>query len=214
MTYLFSLAFSLSHVSESTTYTVSMTFSGAVLAGGRSSRFGSDKARFVLESKPLLAWVLESFAAAEQTFIVAGRDYGEFGVPVFEDLSRVQTPLSGLHSALVHASCEWVAVAACDLPFLTPQYWAILNTHREGVRAVVVRREGRLEPLAALYHRDLADRVFSRLQQGDLAVHKFVQALAPTETRVLPLERLALPRRTLTNVNTRGDLKAIVLSDD
>ena len=185
-----------------------MIFSGAVLAGGRSRRFGSDKARFVLRGKPLLAHVLESFADAEQTFVVAGRSYSEFGVPVFEDLSSLQTPLSGLHSALVHASCDWVAVAACDLPFLTPAYWAALNARRAGVRAVVVRRAGRLEPLAALYRRDLANRVFSRLQRGELAVHGFVQALAPAETCVLPWEELALPERTLTNVNTRSDLEA------
>ena len=184
-----------------------MTFSGAVLAGGRSSRFGSDKARFVLEGKPLLARVLESFSAAEQTFIVAGQDYGEFGVPVFADLSSVQTPLSGLHSALVHASCDWVAVAACDLPFLVPEYWGVLNAHRGGVRVVVVRREGRLEPLTALYHRDLADEVSSRLQQDKLSVHGFLKALTPSETCVLPWESLNLPERTLTNVNTQGDLQ-------
>ena len=183
-----------------------MSFSGAVLAGGRSRRFGRDKARFVLDGKPLLARVLESLADAEQTFIVANQDYSEFGMPVVEDLSNLQTPLSGLHSALVHATCDWVAVAACDLPYLTPEYWAALNAQRGGVRAAVVRRGGRLEPLAALYHRSLADRVFSRLQQDELAVHSFVQALAPTETCILPWENLDLPEQTLTNVNTRSDL--------
>ncbi len=174
-------------------------FSGAVLAGGRSQRFGSDKARFVLDGKPLLTRVLESLAAASERFVVADRDYSDFGPPVYADVLPAQTPLSGVHTALSRAAEDWVAVVACDLPYLTPAYWARLARHRAGVQAVVVRRGGRLEPLAAFYHRDLAPEAGRRLQRGDWAVYGFVES---AHTRILDFADLDLPPHTLTNLNT------------
>lgn len=179
-----------------------MTFSGAVLAGGRSRRFGSDKARYVLEGKPLLARVLASLTAASERFVVADGAYGDFGVPVYADSFPGQGPLSGVHTALGQAREDWVAVAACDLPYLTPAYWSTLARHREGVQTVVVRRGGRLEPLAALYHRDLAAEAARRLKRGDHALHSFVEN---SSTRVLAWETLDLPPETLTNLNTPPD---------
>ena len=178
-------------------------FSGAVLAGGRSSRFGSDKARHVYQGKALASWVLDSLESAHERFIVANTSYPEFGVNVYPDLAKVQSPLTGIHSALTHAKREWVAVAACDLPFLIPAYWAKLLAYREDAQAVVVARPGGLEPLAALYHKDLAPLIAQRLQQDERAVHSFLTSL---EVHFIPWEKLNLPPRTLTNVNTEADL--------
>ena len=181
-----------------------VSFSGAVLAGGFSKRFGSDKARYVLDGRALLTRVLDSLVGAAERFVVANRDYGEFGVPVYADVLPTRSPLSGVHTALCQAKEDWVAVAACDLPYLTPEYWAVLARHRnrKDVQAVVVEREGRLEPLAALYHRDLADEAARRLQRGDLAVHRFVGEI---NAHVLDWATLDLPPDTLTNLNTRPD---------
>lgn len=182
-------------------------FSGAVLAGGRSKRFGSDKARYVLDGKPLLTRVLDSLSAASERFVVADKKYDDFGVPVYQDTFAVQTPLSGVHTALSRAREEWVAVAACDLPYLTPDYWAALAQFCPGERAVIVCRAGRLEPLAALYHRDLAHIAAARLSRGDLAVHMFAKEV---EARILDWDTLAntlaLPPAVLTNLNSLQDL--------
>lgn len=183
-------------------YTEPVTFSGAVLAGGRSKRFGSDKARFVLGGEPLLSRVLMSLAEASERFVVADRDYSDFGVPVYPDDFAVQSPLSGLYTALERAREDWVAVAACDLPNLTPGYWATLARHHEGARAVVVRRGDRLEPLAALYHRDLAGSSLRHLESGNLTVHRFVESV---DACVLDFASLALPSDLLANLNTLPD---------
>jgi molybdenum cofactor guanylyltransferase len=80
-----------------------MGYSGAVLAGGASKRFGEDKALFPYRGKPLLQWVLESLQGAQERFVVANRPYEGFGVPVYPDLLPGADSLSGLHSALSHA---------------------------------------------------------------------------------------------------------------
>jgi molybdenum cofactor guanylyltransferase len=172
--------------------------SGAVLAGGRSSRFGSDKARFLWAGKPLLGHVLASMAELDERFVVANRPYPEFGVPVHADAGL--GPLGGLVAALRAARNDWVALAACDLPCLTPAYWAALAARApEAARAVGVTRAGRPEPLATLYHRALLPVLAARLAQRDLAMHP---VLALPGAHLVPLEGLGLPESTLRNLNT------------
>lgn len=147
-------------------------FSAAVLAGGRSARFGRDKARFIYQGKPLLAHVLASLSAAAERFIVANEPYPEFGVPVVADLIRGGDSLSGLHSALSHARYDWIALAACDLPYLTPAYWVLLLQCRDLWPIVMVRGQQGVEPLAALYHKRLLPLVTEQLQRGDFAMRR------------------------------------------
>lgn len=180
--------------------------SGALLAGGRSSRFGQDKALYVYRGKPLAAWVLESFAAADGPFaerlVISSRPY-DFGVPVYPDIYPGSS-LGGLHAALTHATRDWVALAACDMPFLTPAYWRQLLAYRNGADAVVVEGpQGRLEPLAALYHRRLLPSAERRLQAGDFRIQAL---LAEADARIVSSASLTVGAEVLLNANRLGDL--------
>ncbi|HGY10544.1 MAG TPA: molybdenum cofactor guanylyltransferase [Oceanithermus profundus] len=185
-----------------------MEFSGAVLAGGRSERFGQDKARFVWRGRPLAEHVLASLARAGERFLVANRPYPEFGVPVHADVIPGGDSLSGLHSALVHARFDWVAVAACDLPYLSPEYWAFMSraAGRTHARAVVAEGPtGWIEPLAAFYRKDLEPAARTQLEAGDLFLKHLVEA---AEAEIVPWSELA-PRfgaRLFLNANRLEDL--------
>ncbi|RIH89618.1 molybdenum cofactor guanylyltransferase [Calidithermus roseus] len=152
-------------------------FSAAVLAGGQSRRFGQDKARFVFRGRPLIEWVLESLCEARERVIVANRAYPEFGLPVLADVKPGGDALSGVYTALYHAQQEWVAVAACDLPFLSRDYWRLLLEHTwPGIRLVAgVSASGFVEPLAALYHRSLLEDVERRLSKGRLRLQSLFE---------------------------------------
>ncbi|MFS2111998.1 molybdenum cofactor guanylyltransferase [Sphingomonas sp. Sphisp140] len=80
-----------------------MRILGAVLAGGRSSRFGSDKALAVLEGKPLIAHAIEALAAHADTVVSCGRDWpGLVSIP--DNPAGGHGPLAGLNAALRHAA--------------------------------------------------------------------------------------------------------------
>ena len=166
-----------------------MKFSGAVLAGGQSSRFGQDKARHVWQGKPLLSWVLESLADADECFVVANRTYSDFGLPTYADVIAGTDSLSGIHSAVFHAHSEWVAVAACDLPKLVPEYWRYLFTKIEtDTQAVVgIGPRGFPEPLAAFYHCSLIPDIEHRLSRGELRLQSL---LVSAQTVVVPWAEL------------------------
>ncbi|MGL4610906.1 MAG: molybdenum cofactor guanylyltransferase [Trueperaceae bacterium] len=184
-----------------------MKFSGAVLAGGKSSRFGTDKARFIYKGKAMMRWVLESLEPASERFIIANETYDEFDFPIYADVISNQTPLSGIHSALVHAKHDWAAIAACDMPFLTRDYWKILVQYCSGsTNAIVIKSQEGLEPLAAFFHRSSRGSIETALKQEQKAVHQFLQNI---EVTVLNAEDLDLPRNTFLNINRLEDIQAL-----
>ncbi|WP_038045879.1 molybdenum cofactor guanylyltransferase [Thermus caliditerrae] len=183
-------------------------YTGAVLAGGLSRRFGEDKALFPYREKPLLQWVLESLAGAGERFIVANRPYLGFGVPVYPDLLPGADSLSGLHSALVHARFPWVAVAATDLPFLTRGYWEFLYEKALASPYPVVvphNPEGHLEPLMAFYHKDCLPQVERQLREGDYLMRRVMEALGAT---YIPAEEVVarFGAQVFLNANRKEEL--------
>ncbi|MCS7069449.1 MAG: molybdenum cofactor guanylyltransferase [Meiothermus sp.] len=152
-------------------------WSGAVLAGGWSRRFGQDKALYLYRGKPLMAWVLDSLAEASERFVVSNHPYQGLGLR-YHDLKPGGDTLSGLHSALAHARQDWVAVAACDQPFLSREYWGyLLGLVRPDVQAVVAVSQDFFEPLGALYHRSLEPEVLQRLEAGELRMQALLRSI-------------------------------------
>lgn len=154
-----------------------MRWSGAILAGGLSSRFGQDKALYVYKGKPLIAWVMDSMAEASERFVVANRAYPGLG-QVYRDLRRGGDTMSGLHSALTHAKEDWAAVAACDQPFLSKDFWQFMLGHiTSEAQAVVAASEDFLEPLGGLYHKSLEPEVLHRLEVGQLKMQALLHSI-------------------------------------
>jgi molybdenum cofactor guanylyltransferase len=95
--------------------------SAAVLAGGRSSRMGTDKALLRVGGRTLLERVIEVLqTTSDEVHIIGDRpEYHGFGVKVVADLHPGTGPLGGIATAIATASCEQVLVVACDMPFLS-----------------------------------------------------------------------------------------------
>ncbi|GIW27002.1 MAG: molybdenum cofactor guanylyltransferase [Meiothermus sp.] len=181
-----------------------MRWSGAVLAGGRSSRFGQDKALYVYKGKPLIAWVLDSMAGASERLVIANRPYP--GLEVYPDLWRGGDTLSGLHSALAHAQQDWVGAAACDQPFLSQGFWSFMLEHtRANIQAVVAVSDDFYEPLGALYHKSLEPEVLRRLEAGNLKMQALLHDIP-----LISLDKRALEARfgshLFLNANRPQDL--------
>jgi len=154
-----------------------MQWSGAILAGGSSRRFGQDKALYVLKGKPLINWVMDSLDEASERFVVSNRDYPGLG-QAHHDLKLGGDTMSGLHSALAHAKQNWVAVAACDQPFLTREFWRFLLGHTSpDTQAVVAFTGDYFEPLGGLYHKSLEDEVMHRLEAGQLKMQALLHSI-------------------------------------
>lgn len=96
------------------------TILGAIIAGGRSSRFGSDKACAVLNGRPLLDHILAGLRAQTDAVVVCGRDVP--GWISLADRPRADMgPLGGLAAALLYSAqhgFDGVLTSACDTPLV------------------------------------------------------------------------------------------------
>lgn len=134
-----------------------------ILIGGRSTRFGTDKAFARLDGETLAARSVRLLQAALEpsrlSFIAAAKDQfpaglaTDPGVGVLADIKPGFGAWSGLHAALANATSDRIFVLACDLPFVSAELvHLILLADSDEMEAVVpLQPDGRLQPLCALY---------------------------------------------------------------
>ncbi|MBI4423601.1 MAG: molybdenum cofactor guanylyltransferase [Elusimicrobia bacterium] len=138
---------------------------GAVLAGGRSLRFGSPKAHASWGAGSLVEAVASTLARSfAETLVVVKIPAGferleRAGCRVVVDLDGEQHPLGGLDSCLAASAFEHVLVAACDMPALRPALLERLWASRGSFEAVVPLWNGVPQPLCALYTRACRARI-------------------------------------------------------
>jgi molybdopterin-guanine dinucleotide biosynthesis protein A len=152
-----------------------------ILAGGRSRRFGSDKARALIAGVPLITRVAEAIsrAALPVTVVAARQDaYSDLGLRTIPDIVPGQGPLGGLWTALAHHGGEgWTFVCACDWLGIRPEWIALLLAKRRpGAQAVLLATEP-AQPLFGLYHASVRDLTEQRVRKGRLAMADFLRAI-------------------------------------
>jgi molybdenum cofactor guanylyltransferase len=129
-----------------------------IQAGGESRRMGRDKALIPFLGRPLIQRVVDRLTAiADEMIVTTNRpeDYRFLGLPLFPDLIPGRGALGGLYTALSSATCEAVAVVACDMPFASPSLLEAANRLlvEEEADVVIPDSGGGLEPMHALYRR-------------------------------------------------------------
>jgi molybdenum cofactor guanylyltransferase len=186
---------------------------GLVLAGGRSVRFGGEKAVALLEGRPLLAWAAERLRTVCRTVAINVRPGTEaesvtksLGLPaLYDEVGDALGPLAGVKVGLIWAEEQGVhtlAVSPCDAPLLPDDLYVRLLEQAEGGAALAETGDGR-QPLCALWPITALPAVREALVDG---------AHPPTWQI---LERIGA-RRVLfddtpafANINTRDDLATV-----
>src|SRR5690349_1942483 len=98
-----------------------MDRAGFVLAGGKSSRMGCNKALLPFRGRTLVEHIASEVSTVTHTVALIGDRalYIILGYPVIEDVFPGRGPLSGIHAALRASGAEWSLVVACDMPEMT-----------------------------------------------------------------------------------------------
>jgi len=185
-------------------------FTGAILAGGRSSRMGRDKAFLTIDGQPLVTCQAARLREAGCAEVIisgrAGTDYGVAGARVVHDSVRDAGPLAGLVAVLAAARHPWVLVLAVDLPRLDAAFLHRLLAFGGGRAGVAPHGPRGFEPLAALYPRALLPEAEAALRRGELALSSLIE----NALRRAPLRPLALGAEDLplfANWNSPDDVK-------
>jgi molybdopterin-guanine dinucleotide biosynthesis protein A len=155
---------------------------GFVLAGGRSSRMGRDKALLPWGNSTLVELIAGRVlqAAGSVTLIGPPDRYRSLGFPALADLVPEFGPLGGIYTALSATAAGWNLVVACDMPSVTAELLEELlaAAERSGSDALVpVTPDGEIAPLCAVYHSRLLPAVESAIHHKLLKMHDFISAI-------------------------------------
>lgn len=183
-----------------------------ILVGGKSSRFGSDKALIEIEGRPLVLHLagIARQAAGPVTLVGPPARYEHLGLPIIPDTHEGVGPLAGILAALEHSAEPWNLVLACDMPHLTPAFLDLLFTRAEQDpqdACLPVSPEGRDEPLCAVYAKTAAEAIRVEVEKGTRKITRALDAVAVC--RLLPAEYAHLDAggNIFTNINSPTDLE-------
>ncbi len=153
-----------------------------ILAGGRSSRFGSDKARAIYHGRPLIQHVADllSPVATEITVVADQNDkYQALGLRTICDLNPGRGPLAGLHAALTDlpVSDPWLLLCSCDaIVIRRPWLERLTNQINDPYQAIAFRSE-RWQPLPGLYARNALPHVERILDSDNRSMQRLLDHL-------------------------------------
>jgi molybdopterin-guanine dinucleotide biosynthesis protein A len=155
---------------------------GYVLAGGRSSRMGTDKALLEIGGWPLVAHAVEKLRiiCAEVHILTSNEALGNFA-PLLQDLHPGCGPIGGIEAALAHSGFDWNLIVPVDLPFVPSAFlraWVGRVLEREGARLAYFDVAGRAQPTLVLIHREAGRHISAAIERGEYKVLQTLQAAA------------------------------------
>jgi molybdopterin-guanine dinucleotide biosynthesis protein A len=184
--------------------------SGFVLAGGKSTRMGQDKARLQLNGRTLLEHALAALRAVCRSAAILGSHELYDGLaPVYEDIFPGCGPLGGIHAALSSSQTEYNLVIAVDTPFLMPEFLSYLAERAVNAGAVVTTPEinAYTQPLCTVYSLAFLPIAERALKSGNYKITPLFPRGQTLVIKEAELRQFAFGAEMFENLNTPEDME-------
>ena len=185
----------------------------AILAGGKSTRMGTNKAVLRVHGRPMIEHACAAVASlCRETILVTNtpEEYAHLQLPMFGDQFPEHGSLGGLYTAVQAARWPHVLVVACDMPLLNPALLAYLIAVRHAADAIVPQWDEFPEPLHAIYAKSCASAMRACLQAKRLKITSFFGACAVRLVSRAEIEAFDPTGMSFRNVNTPEELAAVL----
>jgi molybdenum cofactor guanylyltransferase len=147
---------------------------GYVLAGGKSSRMGSDKALLELAGKPLVLHATTKLRRLCAEVSILGSDSAlERFAPLVRDLHPGCGPLGGIEAALLSSKYDWNLVLPVDVPFLPTALldawlWSVLHRPIRDIKLAMLSVDSHPHPALLIIHRQIVPYLTASLERSEL----------------------------------------------
>jgi molybdenum cofactor guanylyltransferase len=182
-----------------------------VLAGGKSSRMGADKAFLQLEGRTLLARALDVLRTlTPDCHIVGSRAKFQLLGPVLEDIYQDRGPLGGIHAALSASTKDLNLVLAVDLPHVQAPFLGLLvaRARQSGAIVTVPRAGGGWQPLCAVYRRDFLPVTEQALNAGKNKIDPLFERVSLAIVEESDLKKTGFSEKIFQNLNTPAEFES------
>ena len=176
-------------------------FYGLILAGGHSSRMGTDKALIQYHGIPQLEFVYHLLSNhCDRVFVSAKQQDDYVGYPIIPDAHNFDSPLNGILSALERYPDKTWLVLACDMPFVDTASIEDLISNRDTskIAACYLNEEQIIEPLFSIWEPSAKGPLLTFQKSGKTSPNEFLSY--QNVELITTLDPIAL-----VNVNTKEE---------
>jgi len=180
---------------------------GIILAGGKSSRIGSDKGFLLLKNKPFIQHIIEAMQPLVNEIIIVSNnlEYDIFKLKRVNDLIKDSGPLAGVHTGLHYSNTENNLVLSCDVPLINTETLKKLTEQvDENAEIIQLESKDKTMPLIAIYSKHCESKFSNLLDQGERRL-RFAVNQFKVKTIVLNKEQ----EKFTKNINTPDNLNEI-----
>ena len=181
----------------------------AILAGGKSSRFGSNKVFYDLNGKPMLSYIVDLARQLCSEVLIIGDYNYKISDPVIKcvkDEFKEIGPIGGIFTALNNSSNPNVIISPVDMPFLTKDIFITLHEKLNSFNGSVISLNNKLEPLLSIWKKNQSEYIKNNIQNEKYAIRKLIDELHFTKVNI-NTESDNLTSDHFKNVNYKSDLE-------
>ena len=149
---------------------------GVVLAGGRSTRYGKNKALVKVDGISLIERVLRVLSKIFNNIYLmtnTPHEYAHLGLPMFEDEIKGLGPLGGIYTALKVIEEDYGFFVACDMPLLNEALIRHMVTSRNDFDVVIPKIDWKIESLHALYRTTCLPYIKDMIRRKEYQIFRF-----------------------------------------
>ncbi|MFL1011458.1 molybdenum cofactor guanylyltransferase [Flavisericum labens] len=180
---------------------------GIILAGGKSSRMGTDKGFLIYDGEPFVKHSINALKPLTSEIIIVSdhKEYDVFGLKRITDQVEDAGPVSGIYSGLKQSKTAYNLVLSCDIPRITSEVLKkLIDATDEKTEITQIESNGKTMPLVALYKKACANRFYELLQTNE---RRLQVAVSNFKVRTIPLN--INEQQAVMNVNTKEELKQL-----
>ena len=187
-----------------------MFMRGIILAGGKSSRFGGDKALALIDGIPMIQHAARLLKKLQLDLCVISheaRDYSFLDCRIENDLIPHFGPLGGLYTAFSIFEKESLMILTCDMPLVTCEMVSGLSRAHDPTNEITVyqKGDGTPEPFPGIYEPCLKTAVRDCLDVNQLSMRQFIGRIE--RKKLLPL---LFDADILMNINFKNDFQYLL----
>lgn len=182
---------------------------GIILAGGKSKRYGRNKALVDLGGVPLIERVVGTMSSVFQRLILVTNtphEYSHLHLPMYQDLIKGLGPLGGIYTGLSAISDEAGFFVACDMPFINGALIRHMVRVRGDFDVVAPKIDWKIEALHALYCKKGLPTVKGLIDSGEYQVVKFYRKVRVKYIGEKEIRAFDPDLRSFFNVNRPEEL--------
>lgn len=184
-----------------------MRLSFGILSGGKSKRFGKDKALASFNEKTFLEYLIDEFKYYGDLYLSGPIYKYNFlkEIIILEDTFQNKGPMTGIYEILKNSKTDWNFIVAVDMPFIDLEFLdPLVKNIEEDYEAIIYLDGEQKNPLCALYHRDIVPKLEYHLKNNKLQMMAFLDTL---KVKYIPIH--SSNRNKLLNINTLEDYKKL-----